>query len=784
MPSLPALPVDAFVPEILAVVRSRRATVVTAAPGAGKTTRLAPALTADGPVLLLQPRRVAARSIARHIAREQGWEVGGQVGWQVRFERRFGPHTRLLVATEGILTARAQADPLLSDFVTIVLDEFHERSLHADLALALAKQAWLARDDLRIVVMSATLEVDPVARFLGDCPVVQVPGRLHPLDVRYLPGHSLADATDVALRESTGSVLCFLAGAPEIRRAEGELASVASRHAVEVLPLHGSLSAEAQDEAIREVATRRVILATNLAETSLTVPGVTAVVDSGFHKLLRYDATRGIDRLDTERVSAASADQRAGRAGRVAPGMALRLWDARDRLRPRTEPEIVRVDLCGLALDVLGWGGDPRAFDWFESPPREALDAALGLLETLGAIEGGRLTTVGSALNRLPLHPRLGRILLAASGARDAARACALLSERSFGAPRVENASCDLLGALDAWETAPWSLQHAAREIDRLARSVAGVGRGPQEDANSRRMDEEALRRALFAGYPDRVARRREPRSSRLLLASGYGAVLARESGVRDAEFLVALDVQGGQAEALVHLASAVERDWLTPSDSTTDHRFDSARGTVRAFETTRYGAIVLDERVVPADRAVVADLLAKAYLERPRSDEDEQWLRRLRFAAIDVDIDAMVKVAAREARSIDELSLASALPRSVMGQLDRLAPARLPVPSGRTAALTYREDGGVEASVKLQELFGLARTPRLGPRQEPVLFALLAPNGRPVQVTRDLESFWNTGYTEVRKELRGRYPRHPWPEDPWTAHATGRTKKRDRGSN
>ena len=359
MPLL-GLPVDPYIPEIVARVRQARAVVVTAAPGAGKTTRVPPALAVDGPVIVLQPRRIAARSLAKRVAEEQGWTIGDEVGWHVRFERRFGARTKVLFATEGILTARLQQDPLLEDFRTIVLDEFHERSIHADLGIALAKQAWTARSDLRIVVMSATLDASAVSSYLGGCPIVDVPGALHALDVRYAPDLSLADAVDSCAREVTGQVLCFLPGAGEIARAAREIAQrVTSVPAPELVELHGSLDARAQDEAIQSSARRRIILATNIAETSLTVPGVSAVVDTGLHKVSRYDPERALDSLETERIARDAADQRAGRAARTGPGIAIRLWNKADRLRPHREPEIQRVDLSATMLDVLAWGGDP-----------------------------------------------------------------------------------------------------------------------------------------------------------------------------------------------------------------------------------------------------------------------------------------------------------------------------------------------------------------------------------------------------------------------------------------
>ena len=384
-----SLPIDSFVPRIVDDVRRARAAVVTAAPGAGKTTRVPPALMDDGPVIVLQPRRVAARAIAARIAAERGWTLGREVGWQVRQDRKFTAATKLLVVTEGILTARMQTDPLVSDFRTIVLDEFHERSIHADVAIALAKQAWRARADLRIVVMSATLDSAAVAAFLDGCPIVEVPGRAYPLDISYTPGESVGDAVRSASLPASGSVLCFLPGAREIERAIADIRARVDRD-VDVVPLHGSLDADAQDAAIRPSDRRRVIVATNIAETSVTVPGVTVVVDSGLHKVARYDAERGIDTLETERITADAADQRAGRAGRIAPGTVRRLWDARDRLRPHREPDIHRVDLSSAVLDIVAWGGDPRTLEWFEAPRAHAIDAALVLLERLGLIASGR----------------------------------------------------------------------------------------------------------------------------------------------------------------------------------------------------------------------------------------------------------------------------------------------------------------------------------------------------------------------------------------------------------
>jgi len=778
------LPIDGHLEAVRRALRTAPAAVLVAPPGSGKTTRVPPSLVPEGAVFLLQPRRVAARSIARRIAAEQGWTLGQEVGWQVRFERRFGPGTRLLVATEGVLTRRLQSDPLLSGFRTIVLDEFHERSLHADLALAFAREALRARGDLRLLVMSATLDPGPLARFLDGCPVVEAHVRPYPVETRYEPGVRPGDAVRAVLARPGGHVLCFLPGAPEIRRVQAELEGRIGDTVVR--PLHGTLGAEQQDLALAPSRTRKVILATNVAETSLTVEGVTDVVDSGLQKVLRYDAERGLDRLVLERVSADSAEQRAGRAGRTGPGRAVRLWDPRDRLRTRREPEIERVDLAGPALAVLAWGADPASFEWFEPPPVDRLQRALGLLRRLGAVEDGKLTALGEAMQHLPLHPRLSRVLLSAAGHPQAAAACAVLAEGWWPVTgEAATTDSDVLSALDRWRDAPPAVKAVARELGELGREHAG-GRPPRpEDAT--------LLRALLAGFPDRVARRREPGSPGLVLASGVGAVLARESGVREAELLVALAVTAGAAgaswasgdsavagEPLVRVASRVELEWLSGVVRETVHRFDEASGSVRAFAQDRYEQLVLAERTAPADPEAAAGLLAEAVERRGLGPAAERLGRRLRFAGLGTDLRAVLLAACRGRTSLPALDAPEQwLDAGTRAAVDRLAPQRLRLPSGRTAALDYKDDGSLAAAVKLQELFGLGETPRLGPGRVPVTFELLAPNGRPVQTTRDLRSFWRNTYPEVRRELRGRYPRHPWPEDPWSAQPTHRAKRR-----
>ena len=796
MPPIP-LPVDAFIDPIREALDRHRAAVLTAAPGAGKTTRVPPALVDQGRVLLLQPRRVAARAMARRIADERGWTLGREVGWHIRFESKATADTRLLVVTEGILTAYLQDDPLLSNVTTLIVDEFHERSIHADLGLALARQAWLARPDLRILVMSATLETAPVSRFLGDCPVIDVPGTLHPLSISYGPGQTMAEALDEVLPTSRGNALCFLPGAGEIARAARETETVATRHGVEVLQLYGSMDSDAQDAVLRSdegapgapkrAARRRVILATNIAETSLTVPDVSIVVDSGLHKVARYNGERGVDSLTLERITTDSADQRAGRAARLGPGTVRRLWDPRDRLRPHREPEVQRIDLAQPVLSILGWGGDPRTFEWFERPTDDRLAVALALLERLGLVKDGHATESAQVFRRLPLHPRLARILIDGQGSFEAAAACAWLSEPGRTEGGHQTTSCDLLPILDAWPRMPFHLKRVAENLERSAAAVLGsrkVGR----------IDETAVRQAVLAGYPDRVAKRRSP--DRVTLATGHGAVMGRESGVRDGEWLVALDVaavgaprRGGSlvppaparpTEATVRAACRIESEWLSPTRTEVIHRIDEA-GIVRAHATEFYDSLVLRERLVAIDPVVAATMLAQAWLDRDRDADTERLERRAAFAGHALDLPALAESAAASAKGFKDLDITAHLPWAVKQAIDRDAPDSLTVPSGRSMRLEYAAEGTVSVAVKLQELFGLAETPRLGPKKTPVTFHLLAPNARPVQSTQDLRSFWATTYQEVRKELRGRYPRHPWPDDPWTATPTHRTTRRPR---
>lgn len=759
-----SLPVDDWLDEIEHLLESTRALVVIADPGAGKSTRVAPHLSQKGKTILLQPRRVAARNVAQRIADENNWTIGKEVGWHVRLDRRESRETRLLVATEGILTSRLQSDPLASEFTTIILDEFHERSSHSDLAIALAREASRAREDLRIVVMSATLDPEPVARFLGGASVIRVPGRSFDVDVRYEMDATLTSALQKHHGEASGHTLVFLPGKGEIAEAMDAITSDRMLRNESILPLHGSMPADEQQRAIAPSQRRRIILSTNVAETSVTIEGVDLVIDTGLHKVMRFDAERGIDRLVTERIPLDSAAQRSGRAGRTRTGTAVRLWDPRLILRERREPEIHRIDLAASALAVFAWGADPATFSWFEPPEPSRLAQAIALLERLELVRDGRITDTGRTANRIPAHPRIGRFLQMAGGDPRSPLIAAALVEGL----RLMNSS--LASDSDLLALADQAVRNKA--VAAIARDLSSWVK-PARDV----LPDERLLRAALSAWPDRVARRRGEGSEKYQLATGGGAILARESSVRNADWLVALELgstsSGG--DALLRMASRIDPSWLVPTERRTLVE-ETGSGPV-AWEQILYDAIVLRRSKLAVDDEALRSWRS-SQLMRSEDPGVVQLRRRLAFAELDVDLAAL----AGEVGSIDAATLARSLPYAVRKQLDAMAPAKLRVPSGREHRLSYREDGGVELEVKLQELFGLIDSPRLGPAQTPVTIVMLSPGGRPVQTTADLRSFWENTYFEVRRELRGRYPKHPWPEDPLSAQPTHRAKRRGGG--
>jgi ATP-dependent helicase HrpB len=830
------LPIDEVLPQLCEALRERPAAVLRAPTGAGKTTRVPPALLEAGltggkALVMLEPRRLAARAAARRIAFERGSEVGGEVGYHVRFERKASRATRILVVTEGLLVRMLQEDPFLSEFGAVVFDEFHERSLHTDLALALVRRVQRdARADLKLVVMSATIATAPVAQWLGGAPVVESEGRLFPVAIEYaqdeddrpLPAQ-VAGAALRAFSASSGDVLAFLPGVGEIRRAREELEGRAARSGARVFELYGDLPSAEQDEVLRPSPQRKIVLATNVAETSVTIAGVTAVVDSGMARVSRYDPGVGLDRLEQERISRASADQRAGRAGRTQPGRCLRLWTERVQrsLRAEEEPEIRRVDLCAPVLQLFSFGeGDAFAFPWFETPPRAALERALELLRELGALERGGLSAIGRALARLPVHPRIGRLLL--EGARagvleEAALAGALVGERDPFLRRPGNARAsrhrsdsDVWDRILALEDFERSGSGASRvgELNRGAAAFVLRARDAllrdAERASGERAegpgDEVAFRRALLAAYPDRVVCRRAGEPQRGVLVGGRGVKLADESAVHDGELYVAVEIDAGRAgeraEGLVRQASRVEREWLRQEllRSDVEVGFDEASGRVVGWKRTRYIDLVLDEVQANVSEEEAARELARAaardvpralglereevagYLARVRSLA--QWMPEAGLPALgDAELAEWLPEICAGKRSFEELQKSDLVGfvRAKLGWklaqiVESEAPERIGVPSGSQIRLEYQVGKPPVLAVRIQEVFGLADTPRVAGGRVRVLMHLLAPNYRPQQVTDDLRSFWSKAYFEVRKDLRARYPKHAWPEDPWNA--------------
>jgi ATP-dependent helicase HrpB len=863
MTQSPHLPIDDAIPQIIDAVRSARRAVVVAPPGAGKTTRVPPAilranlLDASHPnLIMLQPRRVAARASAARIAEENGWQLGREVGYHIRFDRRIARDTRLRVMTEGILTRQLLDDATLDGIGCVVLDEFHERSIHTDLAIAMLREIRSTiREDLILIVMSATLDAEPVARFLdgatseqvdrrrreyalpplGKTPVIRAEGRVHPVAVSHSPA-SIADAVREAIN-SPGHILVLLPGIAEIRRAAEDLETIAQRENALLLPLHGSLTAEEQDRALRPSDRRKIILATNIAETSLTIDGVRVVIDTGLARIARFDPHRGLDRLEIQRISRASANQRAGRAGRTAPGKCIRLWPANEdrHLAEFEEPEVKRIDLTPTVLALHAWG-DPRKFTWFESPESRTLDAAQRLLEMLGATTSetlGKITEIGKRLLALPVHPRIGRLLLAAADAgmaREGAAIAALLSEKDIlrrsedRAPKTQ-ADSDLLIRLEILEEGGRgeevdraALRQVIRVRDELLRlspspGTPGEGGGegdfelpatlaipnhphpnPLPGYRERGQENALMRLPLFA-YPDRVCRRRGNDPSAGVMVGGGGVRLAAESVVRQHEFFLALDARQDQRnpnrEAIVHIASAIEPAWLEeffPQEIRRERVavYDEKRDRVVGRGTVHYRDLLIRE---DKDAAVDVETAREVFgrIAKPQAtailarDQDAQrWLARLemlRRAMPEHDWPVISPESiVGDARSMAELKkqLMPTLQSLLHYPLDRLfdveAPETIQVPSGSRIRVEYCASQPPLLAVRLQEVFGWQETPRIAGGRVKILLHLLGPNFRPVQITNDLKSFWKSTYFQVRKDLRVRYPKHAWPEDPLIA--------------
>jgi ATP-dependent helicase HrpB len=821
------LPVESVLPALRDTLAGGANAVLQAPPGSGKTTRVPLALLGEGwlreqRLVVLEPRRLAARSAAAYMAALRGEGVGATVGYRVRGDTRVGRSTRVEVVTEGVLTRMLQSDPALEGVGLVVFDEFHERSLHADLGLALALHSRsLVRPDLRILVMSATLDVAAVSLLLGDAPIIAADGQAYPVETRYRPARAGVRVEDAvagtivsALSEEPGDVLVFLPGAPEIRRVAERLARAGLEPSTTVMPLYGDLSVEAQSAAIRasESGHRKVVLATSIAQTSLTIDGVRVVVDAGLSRVSRFSPRTGMARLVTVPVSLASADQRRGRAGRVAPGVCYRLWAERLEMTRRAHdtPEILDTDLAPLALELAAAGiHDPTQLRWLDPPPAAALENARSLLTALGALDAaGRITPHGAHMARLALHPRLGHMLIRGADAGfggAAADLAAILVERD-PLRGVPGADADVRTRIDAVRrgdarVAP-AVRHRLRvEAQRLREAVGGSHAGDQADAAGV---------LLALAYPDRIAQRRPGTASRYLLRNGQGAYLAEGEALADAPYIVAAELDGDARESRIFLAAPVSLDDVLDhyADQITIHEmveWDEAADIVVARRQERLGAIVLRELPAPPDpdrvlAAVLAWIARSGIGTLPWPDAAIRVRQRLAFlhqldpSWPDVSDAALAHRLAewlgpwlagvRRRADLKRVDLSAALlgllDRQRRRDLDSLAPTHVEVPSGSRIAIDYGEPSAPALPVRLQEVFGWQDTPRVGGGRVPLTLHLLSPARRPVQVTRDLAGFWRGTYFDVRKDLKGRYPKHYWPDDPLTATPTNRVRPRD----
>ena len=800
-------PVEEKLDEIRRALAANHDVILTAPPGSGKTTCVPPALLGatwlEGrKIVMLEPRRLAARSCAAYIAGKLGEDVGGTVGYQVRLERHVSARTRLEVVTEGLLAQRFLADPELRDTGLVIFDEFHERSLACDLAFALALDVRRAlRPDLRLLVMSATLDADELAAHLDDPVTIRAEGRMFPVATAYLGDVSMTAAVGKALAETSGDILCFLPGEGEIRRCETDLATAQAARGAEVLPLYGALPKEAQDRVFASSARRKVILSTSIAETSLTLPGITCVIDSGLMRVSRFTPATGMSGLVTLPLTRDRAEQRRGRAGRVREGVCYRLWDASDDARraAKMTPEILEADLCSLVLSSAAWGATRReALPWLTPPAASAWDQACGLLKTLGALDGtGRLTPKGEAMARLPMHPRLANMMLAARGAPDAAILAALVEEPG------KSRETDIRRVMDEVRETP--ARPYSRRILQLAKRFEAAARtlAPTRACAAAAVSEGAL---LAQAYPDRIGKNRGNGTFRMV--SGRGAMLEREDALAKAPYIVCCDLDDRLGDAKVFLCAPLDEAELFAlfGDQMVDEpvcAWDRREEAVKAVVRRRLGAMVVSEK---PQRTCEGPSVAACLIEGVRqkgvanlpcwTGETRQMRARIDFlhrhvagwpdagdarllAALEGFVTGMTRW-----RDLEKLDLARVL-ETILAEaghtrreLDRLAPVRMLVPSGSHMLIHYEGDAPTVA-VRLQECFGLMSTPKVANGQVPIVMTLLSPAQRPVQITQDLAGFWREGYQLVRKDLRGRYPKHYWPEDPLTAVATNRVRPR-----
>jgi ATP-dependent helicase HrpB len=823
------LPIDPLLPDVVAAVRERGLLLLAAPPGSGKTTRAPLALAqADfgGEIVVLEPRRLAARAAAARVAQELGCEVGGFVGYQVRGDRRASRDTKLTFLTEGVLVRRLVQDPFLDGVAAVVLDEFHERHLEGDLALSMLREVReTVRPDLRLCVMSATLDLAPLRAFLPNAAELHSDGRLFPVRVEHEPRLSDSDlevrvrqAVERALQETSGDVLVFLPGTGEIDRCGNAMDNLARRASVLVLPLHGKLSPQDQDLAIRPNEQRKVVLSTNVAESSLTIPGVTAVVDTGLCRELRFDRGRGVDVLELSRISLASATQRAGRAGRTGPGVCYRLWTAGEErgMNARTVPDVQRVDLCSATLSVRAFAGrDPREFGWFEQPTPSALAGADELLVELGAVDAkGMVTDRGRQLLSMPMHPRLAAVALAGRQRRcavHAAVAAALLGDvDSLGM----GPGLDLIAAASAFVLAmergfPPHLCRDAGVPPNLARQVARtVERIAERNADASREDVDALPACLLAGFSDRVAMRLQRDAREATMTGGRGLVLPAAADGHDLVVALRLHESGRQQRSQATVVAAIEERHLEATGrvrSLVDAELDEEQGRVFAVRVRAYRDLRLASArggEVPVDRA--HELLLPLLRRDParwlgESKETQAFLARVAFLrermpelalpefAIDEQLEAAIQSlgAATDLRRLRDADLSSILAARLSPQqshaLRQHAPERVELPSHRHVPIDYGAPAGPKVRARMQEFFGLPSVGLLAGGRVRLVLELLAPNHQPVQVTTDLASFWQNVYPTARRELMRKYPRHSWPEDPLAATAEARPKPRRR---